>query len=118
MYKKTFLFKSEKAYKRFMDAAGLRVYDNNNNKISVLRDVVNEMINIERRFSNQWSSSDKAKYLKTRENLSKLIDVVSRDGKMPALAATFLHLSDFKKIPGADIRFNNIINLLKKAYRI
>ena len=117
MYKKTFLFKSEKAYKRFMDAAGLRVYDNNN-KIIVLRDVVNEMINIERRFSNQWSSSDKAKYLKTRENLSKLIDVVSRDGKMPALAATFLHLSDFKKIPGADIRFNNIIKLLKKAYRI
>lgn len=114
MFKKTFLFKSEKAYKRFMDAAGLQVYDSNT--INILQSIVNEMINIERRFSNQWSSSDKAAYLKTRENLNKLINIVSRDGKMPTLAATFLHLSDFKKIPGADTRFNNIVKLLKQAY--
>lgn len=95
---------------------GMRVKDddNTNKKISIMQNVVNELINIERRFSKQWTPEEYKIYNKAREGANNIIQYIKSKGKTPDLLAPSINYSELKNITGAETRLNNIKKLLRE----
>ena len=95
---------------------GVRVKDddNTNKKISIMQNVVNEIINIERRFSKQWTSEERKIYNKAREGANNIIQYIKSKGKTPDLLAPSINYSELKNITGAETHLNNIKKLLRE----
>lgn len=88
--------------------------DNTNKKISIMQNVVNELINIERRFSKQWTPEEHKIYNKAREGANNIIQYIKSKGKTPDLLAPSINYSELKNITGAEMRLNNIKKLLRE----